>query len=122
MFRSAAFSAKMVWTTIFMACECLAFAFPLTFGSILHVLAVAFAFLKFTKFLVMVVGSITLFISLHIVVNLRQGNRTNRTLVMISQCKLIMLFLLGGDHKQDLSIFDNSWHGIGIARSYVKEA
>jgi hypothetical protein len=90
MFRSAAFFGKMVWTTTFMACEYIAFAFPLTFDPVLHVLAVAFVFLEFTKFLVMVVG----FITLHIVVNLRQGSRINRTLVMISQSKLIMLFCL----------------------------
>jgi hypothetical protein len=32
---------------------CLAFAFPLTFGHVLHVLVVVFTFLKFTKFLVL---------------------------------------------------------------------
>jgi hypothetical protein len=53
-----------------MACECLAFALHLTFGSVLHVLAVVFAFLEFTKFLVMVIGSITLFITPHLMVNL----------------------------------------------------
>jgi hypothetical protein len=41
---------------------------------------------------------------------------------MISQCKLIMLFLLGGDHEQDLSKFGNSWHIIDVARFYPKEA
>jgi hypothetical protein len=98
MFRGAAFSGKMVWTTTFMACECIAFAFafpfPPTFGSVLHVLTIVFAFLEFTNFFVMVVGSITLFITLHIVVNLWQRSRTNKTLVMISQGKLIMLFCL----------------------------
>jgi hypothetical protein len=44
--------------------------FPLTFDSVFHVLAVVFAFLEFIKFLVMVVGSITLLITLHIMVNL----------------------------------------------------
>jgi hypothetical protein len=67
-------SSKMVCTTTFMSCKCLAFAFafafPLTFGYVLHIFAIAFAFLEFTKFLVMVVGSITLFITLHIMVNL----------------------------------------------------
>jgi hypothetical protein len=71
-----------------------AFAFALAFGSVLHVLAIAFVFLKFIKFLVMIVGSITLFITLHIIVNLWQGSRTNEILVMISQSKLIMLFCL----------------------------
>jgi hypothetical protein len=59
MLRGAVFSGKMVWTTTFIACKCLAFPFPLTFGSVLHVFVIAFAFLEFTKFLVMIVGSIT---------------------------------------------------------------
>jgi hypothetical protein len=86
----------MVWTTIFMACKCLAFAFafPLAFDPVLHVLAVAFALLEFTKFLVLVFRPITFFISLHIIVNLRQWCTTNRVLVMISQCNFIMLFYL----------------------------
>jgi hypothetical protein len=94
MFKSVAFSSKMVWTTTFMACKCLAFAFLLTFGSVLHVLAVVFAFLEFTNFFVLVFRSITLFITLHIIVNLWQGSTTNRALMMISQYKLIMLFCL----------------------------
>jgi hypothetical protein len=69
-------------------------AFALTFGYVLHVLAIAFVFFKFIKFLVMIVGSITLFITLHIIVNLWQGSRTNEMLVIISQSKLIMLFCL----------------------------
>jgi hypothetical protein len=73
MFRGSAFTSKVVWTTIFMTCKCLAFVFPLIFGSVLHVLAVAYALFEFTKFLVMVVGSITFFITLHIMVNLWQG-------------------------------------------------
>jgi hypothetical protein len=68
MFRSVVFSSKMVWTTTFMACKCLAFA--LTFGSVLHVLAVVSVFVEFTKFLVLIFRSITLFITLHIIVNL----------------------------------------------------
>jgi hypothetical protein len=53
MFKGAAFSGKMVWTTTFMACEFLAiaFAFSLTFDSVLHVLDVAFVLLEFTNFL-----------------------------------------------------------------------
>jgi hypothetical protein len=65
-----AFSSKIVWTTTFMVCKYLAFAIPLTFGLVLHILVVAFVFLEFTKFLVMIVGSITSFITLHIIVNL----------------------------------------------------
>jgi hypothetical protein len=33
-----------------------------------------------------------------------------------------MLFLLGGDHEQDLSNFGNSWHSIKVVRFYLKEA
>jgi hypothetical protein len=65
-----AFSSKIVWSTTFMVCKYLAFAIPLTFGLVLHILVVAFVFLEFTKFLVMIVGSITSFITLHIIVNL----------------------------------------------------
>jgi hypothetical protein len=70
MFRGSALSSKVVWTTTFMACKCLAFAFPLIFGSILLIFAVVFALLEFTKFLLMVVRPITFFITLHIIVNL----------------------------------------------------
>jgi hypothetical protein len=69
-FRGSTFLSKVVWTTIFMTCKCLAFAFPLTFGSVLHVFAVAFTFLEFMKLLLMVVRPITSFITLHIMVNL----------------------------------------------------
>jgi hypothetical protein len=84
MFRGLAFSSKVVWTTTFMACKCLAFSFPLTFGHVLHVLAIAFTFLEYTKFLVLVFRSITFFIIIHIIVNLGQGSTTNIALVMIS--------------------------------------
>jgi hypothetical protein len=77
-----------------MTCKCLTSAFPLTFSHVLHVLAIAFSFLEFTKFLVLVFRFITFFITLHIIVNLCQGSTTNRALVMISQYKLIMLFCL----------------------------
>jgi hypothetical protein len=79
-----------------MTCKCLAFvfAFPLTFDPVLYVLVVAFDFLEFTKFLVMVFGSITYLITLHIMMNLWQGSRTNRMLVIISQSKFIMHFCL----------------------------
>jgi hypothetical protein len=40
-----------------MACK--SFAFPLSFGSVLLVFAIAFALLEFTKLLLIVVGSIT---------------------------------------------------------------
>jgi hypothetical protein len=85
-------SSKVVWTTTFMACKYL--AFPLTFGFVLLVFVIAFALLEFTGFLLMVVRPITSFNILHIIVNLWQGSRTNRTLVIISQSKLIMLFCL----------------------------
>jgi hypothetical protein len=52
----------MVWTTTFMSCKCLALAFHLTFGYVLHILTVAFAFLKFTKFLLWVFSPITFYI------------------------------------------------------------
>jgi hypothetical protein len=122
MFRGSLFFGKIVWTTTFMACKCLAFAFPLTFGSFLHVPAVAFAFLEFTKFLLRVFRHITFFITLHIIVNLWQWSTTNRALVMISQCKFNMFFLSGGDHESDLSRFGSSWYGIDIARFYPKKA
>jgi hypothetical protein len=77
-----------------MACKCLALPFSLTFGSVLLVFAVVFALLEFTKLLLMVVRPITFFITLHIIVNLLQGSRANRALVMISQSKIIMLFYL----------------------------
>jgi hypothetical protein len=67
-----------------MACKSFAFPFSLTFGSVLLVFVVAFALLEFTKLLLMVVGFITSFITLHITVNIWQWSRTNRTLVMIS--------------------------------------
>jgi hypothetical protein len=94
MFRGSAFSGKVVWTTTFMACKCLAFAFALTFGPILYVLAVVFVFLEFIKFLMLVFRPITFFITLHNIVSLWQGSTTNRVLVLISQYKLIMLFFL----------------------------
>jgi hypothetical protein len=94
MFRGSAFSSKVVCTTTFMACKYLAFAFPLTFGSILHVFAIAFTFFEFTIFLLMVIRSITFSITLHIIVNHWQGSRTNKMLVIISQSKPIMLFYL----------------------------
>jgi hypothetical protein len=53
-----------------MARKCLALAFLLTFSSVLHVLAIAFAFLEFIKFLLWVLRPITFFITLHIMVNL----------------------------------------------------
>jgi hypothetical protein len=84
----------MVWTTTFMTCECLALAFFLTFGPVLHVPAIAFAFLEFTKFLLWVFRPITFFITLHKIVNLWHGSTTNRALVMISQCKFIIFFYL----------------------------
>jgi hypothetical protein len=65
---------------------------PLTFGPVFLVLAIVFAFLGFTKFLVLGFRPITFVITFHIIVNLWQGSTTNRVLVMISQCKLIMLF------------------------------
>jgi hypothetical protein len=74
----------MIWTTTFMGCKCLALVFSLTFGSVLHVLAVVFAFLEFTKFLLWGFRPITFFITLHITVNLWQGSTTNIALVMIS--------------------------------------
>jgi VIT1/CCC1 family predicted Fe2+/Mn2+ transporter len=77
-----------------MACECFAFAFAFALGSILHILAIVFAHIEFTKFLMMVFTPITFFITLYIIVNLCQGSIFNRALVMISQCKLIMLFFL----------------------------
>jgi hypothetical protein len=49
MFRGLALSRKVVWTTTFMTCKCLAFLFPLTFGYVLLVFAIAFALLEFTK-------------------------------------------------------------------------
>jgi hypothetical protein len=94
MFRGSTFSGKVVWTTTFMACKCLAFAFVLTFGPILYVLAVVFVFLEFIKFLMLVFRPITFFITLHNIVSLWQGSTTNRVLVLISQYKLIMLFFL----------------------------
>jgi hypothetical protein len=94
MFRGSVFSDKLVWITTFMTYKCLVFAVSLTFGHVLYVLAVAFIFLKFTKFLVLLFRSITFFITLHIIVNLGQGSTTNKVLVMISQCKLIMFFCL----------------------------
>jgi hypothetical protein len=42
----------------------------------------------------MVVRPIVFFITLHIIVSLWQGSRINRTLVMISQSKLIIFFYL----------------------------
>jgi hypothetical protein len=69
-FRSSTFPSKVVWTTTSMACKYLAFAFSLTFAFVLHVFVVAFAFLEFTKFLVMIIRSIISFITLHIMVNL----------------------------------------------------
>jgi hypothetical protein len=53
-----------------MACKSFVFPFPLTFGSVLLVLVVAFAFLEFIKLLLIVVESITFFITLHTIVNL----------------------------------------------------
>jgi hypothetical protein len=54
--EGSAFSGKMVWTTTFMTCKCLALAFPLTFDHVIHVPVVAFVFLEFTKFLLWVFG------------------------------------------------------------------
>jgi hypothetical protein len=90
-----------------MSCKYLALAFSLTFGPVLHVLAVVFAFLKFTKFLLWVFRPITFFITLHIIVNLWQGSTMNRALVMITQCKVIMLFCLE-------EIMNKIWVGLVI--------
>jgi hypothetical protein len=82
-----------------MAFKTLVFPLSLSFGSVLSIFTIVFAFLEFTKILLMVVRPINFLFTIHIIVNLRQRSSTNRVLVIILQSKLIMLFLLGLDYK-----------------------
>jgi hypothetical protein len=57
-----------------MACKIFIFPIPLTFDSVLHIFTIVFAFLEFTKLLLMVVRYITFFITLHIMINQNIGD------------------------------------------------